>query len=67
MQLTAKQRYEKPLILQEVEFRLELDLLAGSVTDSMNKGGVYTTPQNVEHEDFSTGSMNFKWEDGDRP
>lgn len=58
-----KQRYISPIVLQEVELCIEFDLLTKSVVDQMNKAGVYTTPQEVEHEDFSTGTMNFKWEE----
>ena len=58
------QHYHKPIVLKTVTVCQEKSFLAGSVVDQMNKGGIYTTPQKVEHEDFSTGEMNFKWEEG---
>lgn len=62
MQLRQKTPYGRPLVLQETAIQLERDLLAGSVVDDFNEGGVFTTFQIVENRDFESDDFNFKWE-----
>lgn len=58
-----KYPYFPPLVLQAVGVLLERDLLAGSVVDSLNLGGVDTAPQVIEYLDIDDAdSFNFKWE-----
>ena len=46
----------------EASILLESDLLLGSVVDSFNSGGIFTTPLAIEERDFDTDDFNFKWE-----
>ena len=57
-----KRPYRRPTVFQTVDVRLERELLLGSAVDSFNEGGVYTSFQIVEHNDFESDDFNFKWE-----
>ena len=60
----VKQRhlYDPPCVLRDSELLLESSLLFGSVVDSLNAGGIFTTPLAIEEKDFDTDDFNFKWE-----
>ena len=63
MKRRDKQRYVTPALLQQAEILLEQNLLARSVVDKMNEGGIVTKPQEITNENFDNGSeYNFKWE-----
>ena len=55
--------YKTPEVLQQVTCQPESDLLAGSVKESLNNAGVFTSAQEVDYQDFSDASTNyFEWE-----
>lgn len=54
--------YTPPRVLRKAELVPEQSLLGGSVTNSLNMGGVDTTPQTVEDRNFDSNSFNFQWE-----
>ena len=55
--------YRAPEVLQQVTFQPESDLLARSITESLNNAGVFTSAQEVDYQDFSDASANyFEWE-----
>ena len=59
---THKQPYVPPRVKGEASLLLESDLLFGSVVNSLNSGGIFTTPLPIEERDFDTDDFNFKWE-----
>ena len=54
--------YLPPRVQGEATLLQEHDLLYGSVVDSFNSGGIFTTPLPVEEQDFDSEGFNFKWE-----
>ncbi len=58
-----KSKYKTPAVIRKVSIELESPLLAGSVVDSFNAGGVDTTGQEVVKKNMDDGtSFNHIWE-----
>ena len=58
-----KKEYIIPAISRTISVDLETPILAGSVVDSFNAGGVMTQSQEVESKDFDDPtSFNHQWE-----
>ena len=58
-----KSKYISPAIVRSVAIETDTEILAGSVVDKLNEGGVDTTPQAVESTNFDNGeSFNHVWE-----
>ena len=58
-----KKEYIIPAISRTISVDLETPILAGSVVDSLNEGGVQTTGQEVQEMDFSDeAQFSHNWE-----
>ena len=59
----SKKQYISPSVVRSVRVETGAEILAGSVVDSLNQGGVDTVGQAVETKDFDDGtSFNHQWE-----
>lgn len=59
-----KKEYIIPAITRTISVEMEESILAGSVVDSFNEGGVKSAGQAVEEVDFSDDTMfNQDWEE----
>ncbi len=58
-----KCKYKSPAVIRRVSFEIESPLLAGSVVNNFNKGGVDTAGQEVVDKDMDDGAnFNHVWE-----
>ncbi len=59
----SKKQYISPSVVRSVRVETGAEILAGSVVDSLNQGGVETTGQEVQQMDFSNeASFSHDWE-----
>lgn len=54
--------YTPPRLSPDLPLALESRILAGSVVDKFNAGGVKTNGQTYEEKDFSSSSFSHEWE-----
>ncbi len=58
-----KSKYKTPAIKRKISIDMETPILAGSVVDAFNEGGVKSAGQEVVDQDFSNETLfNHDWE-----
>ena len=59
----SKKQYISPSVVRSVAVETGAEILAGSVVEAFNEGGVETTGQEVKEMDFSNeASFSHDWE-----